>query len=94
LFSVFVSEGNVFTEALPSNDRVHGDTDWREGFIKYATELGSGVMIYVPSLIKIGSSIQNLIGGEDYTDTDGMEIASENNERRLKRRETNMGARQ
>jgi hypothetical protein len=32
------------------------------GFMKYAVEMGSGVMIYIPSFIKIGSSgIQKLI---------------------------------
>jgi hypothetical protein len=35
--------------------------------MKYAIEMGSGVMIYIPSFIKIGSGIQKLIGG--YTDT-------------------------
>jgi hypothetical protein len=39
-----------------------------EGFIKYAVEMGSGVMIYIPSFIKIGSGIKKLIGGA-YTDT-------------------------
>jgi hypothetical protein len=34
------------------------------GFMKYAVEMGSGV----PSFIKIGSGIQNLIE-EGYTDT-------------------------
>jgi hypothetical protein len=29
--------------------------------MKYAVEMGSGALIYVPSFIKIGSSIQNLI---------------------------------
>jgi hypothetical protein len=31
--------------------------------MKYAFEVGSGVMTYIPSLIKIGSGIQKLIGG-------------------------------
>jgi hypothetical protein len=35
--------------------------------MKYAVEMGSGAMIYIPSFIKIGSGIQKLIGG--YTDT-------------------------
>jgi hypothetical protein len=34
---------NVLTEQLPSNDRGH--TDWWEGFMKYAVEMGSGAMI-------------------------------------------------
>jgi hypothetical protein len=35
--------------------------------MKYAVEMGSGAMIYIPSFIQIGSPIQKLIGG--YTDT-------------------------
>jgi hypothetical protein len=31
--------------------------------MRYAAEMGSGAMIYIPSLIKIGSGIQKLIGG-------------------------------
>jgi hypothetical protein len=31
--------------------------------MKYAVEMGSGGMIYVPSFIKIGSGIQKLMGG-------------------------------
>jgi hypothetical protein len=29
--------------------------------MKYAVEMGSGAMIYLPSLIKIGSGIQKLV---------------------------------
>jgi hypothetical protein len=36
--------------------------------MKYAVEMGSDTMIYVPSFIKIGSGIQKLIEG-GYTDT-------------------------
>jgi hypothetical protein len=32
-----------------------------EGFMKYAVEMGSGAVIYLPSFIKIGSGIQKLI---------------------------------
>jgi hypothetical protein len=35
--------------------------------MKYAVEMSSGAMICIPSFIKTGSGIQNLIGG--YTDT-------------------------
>jgi hypothetical protein len=31
--------------------------------MKYAVEMGSGAMIYIPSFIKIGSGIQKLMGG-------------------------------
>jgi hypothetical protein len=34
-----------------------------ETFMKYATEIGLVAMIYLPSLIKTGSGIPNLIGG-------------------------------
>jgi hypothetical protein len=30
--------------------------------MKYAVEMGSGAMIYIPSFIQIGSGIQKLIG--------------------------------
>jgi hypothetical protein len=30
--------------------------------MKYAVEMGSGAMIYIPSFIKIGSGIQKLMG--------------------------------
>jgi hypothetical protein len=36
--------------------------------MKYAVEMGSGAMIYIPNFIKIGSGIQKLIGGA-FTDT-------------------------
>jgi hypothetical protein len=35
--------------------------------MKYGVEMGSGLMIYIPSFINIGPGIQTLIGG--YTDT-------------------------
>jgi hypothetical protein len=64
----------VFTEPLPSNERrdTHTDTDCWEGFMKYAFEVGVGVMIYVSSFINIGSGIQKLIAP---LHTDSMEIA-------------------
>jgi hypothetical protein len=42
--------------------------------MKYAVEMGSGAMIYIPNFIKVGSGIQKLIGGI-YRHTDSMEIA-------------------
>jgi hypothetical protein len=45
-----------------------------EGFMKYALEIGSGAMLYIPSFIKIGSSIQKLVGRIDRY-TDGMVIS-------------------
>jgi hypothetical protein len=35
--------------------------------MKYTVETGSGAMIYLPSFIKIGSSIQKLIWGVTWT---------------------------
>jgi hypothetical protein len=35
--------------------------------MKYAAEMGSCIMIHIPSFIKIGSGIQKLKG--EYTDT-------------------------
>jgi hypothetical protein len=32
--------------------------------MKYAVEMGSGAMIYIPSFIKIASGIQKLMKGE------------------------------
>jgi hypothetical protein len=44
--------------------------------MKYATEMGSVAMIYIPSFIKIGSGIQKLIVGGGFTDTqDGDRIS-------------------
>jgi hypothetical protein len=38
--------------------------------MKYAFEMGSGGIIYIPSFIKIGSGTQKLIDGMDiHTDT-------------------------
>jgi hypothetical protein len=42
--------------------------------MKYAVEMGSVVMIYIPSLINIGSGIRKLIGGIQRH-IDSMEIA-------------------
>jgi hypothetical protein len=35
--------------------------------MKYAVEIGSGAMIYIPSFIKIGSAIQKLMGRDTQT---------------------------
>jgi hypothetical protein len=35
--------------------------------MKYAIEMGSRPMIYIPSFIKIGSGIRKLIGGDTQT---------------------------
>jgi hypothetical protein len=35
--------------------------------MKYAVEMGSGAMIYIPGFLKIGSDIQKLMEG--YTDS-------------------------
>jgi hypothetical protein len=43
--------------------------------MKYAVEMGSGAMIYIPALIKICSDIQKLIGTESHTHTYSMAIS-------------------
>jgi hypothetical protein len=67
--------GKVFTEPLPSNDRgiftetllsnARGTRIYRhrlrEGFMKYAVEMGSDAIIYIQSFIEIGSGIRKLI---------------------------------
>jgi hypothetical protein len=35
--------------------------------VKYAVEMGSSAMMYIPNFIRIGSAIQKIIGGN--TDT-------------------------
>jgi hypothetical protein len=42
--------------------------------MKYAVEIGSGVIIYIPSFIKAGSGIQKLMRGGN-SQTHSMEIA-------------------
>jgi hypothetical protein len=58
---------------VPSNYEGAG----REGFMKYAAEMGPGVMIYILSFINLGSSIQKLTeeARQRYRLTDRMEIA-------------------
>jgi hypothetical protein len=45
--------------------------------MKYAVEMGSVTMVYIPGFIKIGSGIQKLIAGDTQTQrhTDRIEIA-------------------
>jgi hypothetical protein len=42
--------------------------------MKYAVEMGSVAMIYIPIFIKIGSGIQKLMEGGIHRHTDRMEI--------------------
>jgi hypothetical protein len=35
--------------------------------MKYAADMGSGAMVYIPSFLKIGSGIQKLMGGNTQT---------------------------
>jgi hypothetical protein len=42
--------------------------------MRYTVEMGSGAMIYIPSVIKIDPDIQKLMGGI-HRHTDSMEIA-------------------
>jgi hypothetical protein len=75
--------GNVFTEllpsserrnviywafALPNNDKGLPHTDWREGYMKHAVEMGSGAVMYIPpSFMKTGSGIRKLMEGDSQT---------------------------
>jgi hypothetical protein len=55
---------------LPSNDGEYNrGTDGWEGFMKYAVEMDSGAMIYIPTFIKFGSCTQKLIGEDTQTDS-------------------------
>jgi hypothetical protein len=56
--------------------------------MKYAVEMGSGAMAYIPSFIKIGSGIQKLIGLDtqkhrQHGDLISLLILFHNMERRL-----------
>jgi hypothetical protein len=42
--------------------------------MKYTVEMGSGVVIYIPSFVKIGSGMQKLAGGYTDTQTDGRDL--------------------
>jgi hypothetical protein len=59
--------GMHFTEPLPSNDV--RDTETEGGIYEVAVGMGSGVMMYIPNFIKLGSGIQNLMMGGRFTDT-------------------------
>jgi hypothetical protein len=37
--------------------------------MKYAVEMGSGAMIYIPSFIQTGSAIQKFMGGNTHIDS-------------------------
>jgi hypothetical protein len=61
----------ISTEPLPSNDKgIHIQTT---GFVKYAAEMDSGAMIYIPSYIKFDSAIRKSIGGI-HSHTNSMKI--------------------
>jgi hypothetical protein len=77
--------GIHLTDPLLSNSRraIHTDTWTVGGIMKYAVEMGSGAIMYIPSFIKIDSGIQKLIG---RIHRHSMEIASsfQNKESRQK----------
>jgi hypothetical protein len=58
--------------------------------MKYAVEMGSGAMIYLPSYITVGSAIQKLIGATQthrhklHGDRISLLLFFQNNESRLK----------
>jgi hypothetical protein len=43
------------------------DADYWEGFLKCATEMGSGTVTHIPSFIKTGPGIQKLERGWEET---------------------------
>jgi hypothetical protein len=77
----FVAEGK------PSNVRgIHIETHrLKGGIVKYAAEIGSGVMKHVPGFIMIGSGIRNLICGDGQTHRQHGDIISLLYENRLKK---------
>jgi hypothetical protein len=62
---VFVAMVTILPRlCLATTGGIHIETRRQiEGFMQYAVEMGSGVMIYIPRFIKVGSGIQNLIWG-------------------------------
>jgi hypothetical protein len=57
----------VSTEPLPSNDvGIIQLKQNDEGFMKYAAEMGSVAMIYIPSFMNIGLAIQRLIREDSH----------------------------
>jgi hypothetical protein len=51
---------------LPSHCLV-SYTDWRKAFMKYAVQMGSDAMIYIPRFILIDSRVQKLIKWDSQT---------------------------
>jgi hypothetical protein len=63
---VFVAAVKFFTKPLPSN--IYMTHRLMGGIFKYTVQMGSGVMIYTPSFIKIGLGIEKLVGiGDSQT---------------------------
>jgi hypothetical protein len=56
------------------------------GIMKYAVEMGAGVMTYIPSFMKIGSGIQKLTGGihRQHGDIISLLIFFQNKESRVR----------
>jgi hypothetical protein len=54
---------SVFTEQLPSSNTGFTYTDWWEGFMMYAIEMGSGTMIYTSNLMNWFGHCKTFIGG-------------------------------
>jgi hypothetical protein len=52
------------------------DTDWGEGFMKYAAQMGSDAMIYILHFITIGSAIQKLMGRKHRQHKDQISLLS------------------
>jgi hypothetical protein len=71
---VFVTAVMFYITLLPSNERRNKriDIDEWAGFMKYTVDTGSGAIIYILGLIKIGSDIPKLIGVEIHRHADSM----------------------
>jgi hypothetical protein len=64
---LLINERGICTEPLPSYERgyTYRHTALWDGFMKYAAEMASSAIIYIPGFVKIASPIQMLI----HTDT-------------------------
>jgi hypothetical protein len=78
MLCVFVAAGTVPRAVAWRrwSGEIRIQTDWWERFMKYAVEIGSGVIIYIASFVKIGSVIQKLGGGGGtHAETDSKVIS-------------------
>jgi hypothetical protein len=68
LFLLFIAVGTFLQiRCLATMEDTYKDTDWWEGFMKYAVKIGSGAMNYATSFRKNGFGIQKLVVGDKQT---------------------------